>query len=83
MLSADGTAAATRFAGNTQGTLGGRAMSGSWTGQFYGPNRAPAGSVAVRTEFPTTASGTFGAATAAGTGPGIGILGSFGTWKAD
>ena len=75
--------AATRFTGNTQGTLGGRAMSGSWTGQFYGPNRAPAGSVAVRTEFPTTASGTFGAATATGTGPGIGILGSFGTWKAD
>ena len=75
--------AATRFTGNTQGILGSRAMSGSWTGQFYGPNRAPDGSVAVRTEFPTTAAGTFGAATASGTGSGIGILGSFGTWKAD
>ena len=74
--------AATRFTGNTQGALGGRAMQGSWTGQFYGPNRAPAGSVAVRTEFPTTAAGTFGARTPAGA-PGVSILGSFGTWKAD
>jgi len=82
VLSADGTAAATRFTGNTQGTLGGRALTGSWTGQFYGPNRAPAGSVAVRTEFPTTAAGTFGAATPSGASS-VRILGSFGTWKAD
>ena len=82
VLSTDGTAPATRFIGNTQGSLGGRAMQGSWTGQFYGPNRAPTGSVAVRTEFPTTAAGTFGARTPAGA-PGVSILGSFGTWKAD
>ena len=68
------------FRGNTQGALGGRALSGSWTGRFYGPNRAQG--VAIRTEFPTTAAGTFGAATPAGA-PGVSILGSFGTWRAE
>ncbi len=74
--------AATRFTGMTQGTLGGRAMTGSWTGQFYGPNRAPPGSVAARTEFPTTAAGTFGAVTPRGAAA-VSILGSFGTWRAE
>ena len=78
-----GTAlAATNFNGNTSGTLGGRAISGRWGGRFYGSNKAPEGSVAVRTEFPTTAAGTFGAATPGGV-PTVSILGSFGTWKAD
>ena len=71
---------ATSFAGSTAGSLGGSAMSGSWTGRFYGPNKAPDGSVAVRTEFPTTAAGTFGAKSVL---PGVSILGSFGTWKAE
>ncbi len=66
------------FRGNTQGTLGGRAMQGSWTGRFYGPNRAQG--VAVRTEFPTTAAGTFGARTPAGA-PGVSILGAFGAHR--
>ena len=79
VLSADGNAAATTFNGSTGGTLGGRAMSGTWAGQFYGPNRAAG--VAIRTEFPTTAAGTFGAATAVS--PGVRILGSFGAWRAE
>ena len=70
---------ATTFSGSTGGTLGGRAMSGRWAGQFYGPNRAVG--VGIRTEFPTTAAGTFGATTAVS--PGIRILGSFGTRKVD
>ncbi len=81
-VAASARTTATRFTGNTQGTLGGRAMQGSWTGQFYGPNRAPAGSVAARTEFPTTAAGTFGARTPLGA-PAVSILGSFGTWRAE
>ncbi len=68
------------FRGNTQGSLGGRAIQGSWTGRFYGPQRAQG--VAIRTEFPTTAAGTFGARTPAGA-PGVSILGSFGTWRAE
>ena len=71
---------ATSFTGSTAGSLGGSAMSGSWTGRFYGPNKAPDKSVAVRTEFPTTAAGTFGATSVL---PGVSILGSFGTWKAE
>ena len=71
---------ATSFTGNTGGMLGGSAMSGSWTGRFYGKNNAPAGSVAVRTEFPTTAAGTFGATSVL---PGVSILGAFGSWKAE
>ncbi len=78
VLSADGVAAATTFSGSTGGTLGGRAMSGAWHGQFYGPNRAAG--VAVRTEFPTTAAGTFGANSVI---PGTSILGAFGARKAD
>ncbi len=74
---------ANAFTGNTEGNLGGRALTGSWTGRFYGPNRAAAGSVAERVEFPTTAAGTFGATTPSRTGPSMRILGSFGTWKAE
>ena len=70
---------ATSFTGSTAGTLGGSAMSGSWAGRFYGKNNAPDGSVAVRTEFPTTAAGTFGATSVL---PGVSILGAFGAWKA-
>ena len=81
VLSSDGTLPATSFTGNTEGALGGRSLSGSWTGRFHGPNRAVG--VGIRTEFPTTAAGTFGAATPSRTGPAIRILGSFGTWKAD
>ncbi len=72
---------ATRFSGNTAGTLGSRTMTGSWSGRFYGKNNAPGGSLAARTEYPTTAAGTFGAATTRGTGPGVSILGAFGAWK--
>ncbi len=72
---------ATSFNGSTAGSLGGSAMTGSWTGRFYGPNKAPDGSVAVHTEFPTTAAGTFGATSVLS--GGASILGSFGTWKAE
>lgn len=71
---------ATSFTGSTAGILGGNAMSGSWGGQFYGKPKAPAGSVAVRTEYPTTAAGTFGATSIL---PGVSILGAFGAWKAE
>ncbi len=80
---ATGATIANEFNGNTEGSLAGRALSGAWGGRFYGPNRAPDGSVAVRTEFPTTAAGTFGAATPGGVPGAISILGSFGAWKAD
>ncbi len=87
LIAGDGTptlnSAASLFTGNTAGTLGGTPLSGSWTGKFYGPNRAAAGSVAERVEFPTTAAGTFGARTTSRTGPSLRILGSFGTWKAE
>ena len=76
----DTTAAATRFTGSTEGTLGGtRGLAGTWAGQFYGPNRAAG--VGIRSEFPTAAAGTFGAETTIS--PGVRILGSFGAWKAD
>ena len=85
LIAGDGTpaagSAASVFTGSTEGSLGGRSLSGSWIGKFYGPQRAQG--VAVRTEFPTTAAGTFGAATPSRTGPAMSILGSFGTWKAD
>ena len=71
------------FAGRTDGILGSRGVGGRWGGQFYGPNKAPAGSVAVRTEFPTTAAGTFGAGTIGGIPGAVSILGAFGTWKAE
>ena len=70
---------ATSFNGSTGGTLGGSAMSGTWRGRFYGKNNAPGGSVAVRTEFPTTAAGTFGATSVLP--GGASLLGSFGAWK--
>ncbi len=71
----------TGFGGDTSGSLAGRAVSGEWGGQFYGPNDASG--KGVETEYPTTAAGTFGAAA-----PGVGsdmvrILGAFGTWKAE
>ncbi len=85
LIAGDGTptagSPANIFTGSTEGNLGGRALRGSWTGRFYGPNRAQG--VAIRTEFPTTAAGTFGAATPSRTGPAMSILGAFGTWKAD
>ena len=71
---------ASGFSGSTEGTLGGRAMSGNWGGQFYGKNKAPVGSVATRTEFPTGAAGTFGATTSVGP-PGASILGAFGAHR--
>ena len=71
--------AASAFTGSTEGALGSRALTGVWTGRFYGPQRAAG--VAVRNEFPTTAAGTFGATT--GVGPAVSILGSFGTWKSE
>ena len=70
---------ATSFNGSTEASLGGRALTGAWAGQFFGPNRAQG--VAARTEFPTTAAGTFGATTPIG--PRVSILGAFGTWRAD
>ena len=49
------------FTGATEGTLGGAVLKGMWGGQFYGPNKAAADSMAARTEYPTGAAGTFGA----------------------
>ena len=73
----------TGFDGAVRGTLANRAMTGNWGGQFYGPNDATANSMAARTEYPTTAAGTF-AADSGGTGTDmVRILGAFGSWKAD
>jgi len=73
----------TGFDGAVRGTLAGRALTGNWGGQFYGPNDAAADSMAARTEYPTTAAGTF-AANSGGTGTDmIRILGAFGTWRAE
>ena len=81
---ADSTGASVAgFAGDTSGTLAGRAMSGEWGGQFYGPNDATATSKAAETEYPTTAAGTFGASAPGNANDPIRILGSFGTWKAE
>ncbi|MCY3825305.1 MAG: hypothetical protein OXG62_15705 [Nitrospinae bacterium] len=71
----------TGFDGDAEGTVGGALLKGEWGGQFYGPNKAAAGSMAARTEYPTTAAGTFGA-TGGGNTP-VSILGSFGSWKAE
>ena len=69
------------FEGAAEGTLGAHLLKGRWGGQFYGPNKATADSMAARTEYPTTAAGTF-AATGGGNTP-VSILGSFGSWKAE
>ena len=69
------------FDGAAEGTLGGAVLKGNWGGQFYGPNDATADSMAARTEYPTTAAGTFGA-TGGGHSP-VSILGAFGAWKAE
>ncbi len=75
--------AATSFTGVASTSIGGRAMSGNWGGRFYGPNKADESSVAARTEFPTTAAGTFGVGTRRGVANAVSILGSFGAWKAE
>ncbi len=69
------------FDGAAEGTVGGQLLKGMWGGQFYGPNEEAADSMAARTEYPTTAAGTF-AATGGGNTP-VSILGSFGSWKAE
>ena len=66
------------FVGVTDGILGGMTYRGDWRGQFYGPNKATT-DMAIETEFPTTAAGTFGAAAE----NGASILGAFGSWKAE
>ena len=77
-----GTALTTNgFKGDTSGTLVGRAMSGKWGGQFYGPNEAIG--TGIQTEYPTTAAGTFGASSGGTGADQIRILGAFGTWKAE
>ena len=69
------------FTGDVSGTLVGRAMSGEWGGQFYGPSGASGN--AAQTQYPTTAAGTFAAEAPGHSGDPIRILGSFGTWKAE
>ena len=50
------------FDGRDFGCPGGQAHGKAmWGGQFFGPNKAEADSMAAETEFPTTAAGTFGA----------------------
>ena len=71
------------FEGATSGTLAGRAMAGSWGGQFYGPNEAGATSMAAQTEYPTTAAGTFAAHAPGNVNDPVRILGSFGSWRAE
>ncbi len=73
------TATSSGFTGKTDGILGGMTYRGQWGGQFYGPNKAAADSMAAQTEYPTTAAGTFGAAAT----NGASILGAFGSWKAE
>ena len=69
------------FEAAAEGTVGGALLMGRWGGQFYGPNKAAADSMAARTEYPTTAAGTF-AVTGGGHSP-MSLLGSFGAWKAE
>ena len=71
----------TGFEGAAEGTVGGALLMGRWGGQFYGPNDEDADSMAARTEYPTTAAGTF-AVTGGGHTP-MSLLGSFGAWKAE
>ncbi|MYD92252.1 MAG: hypothetical protein F4Y02_00875 [Chloroflexi bacterium] len=74
----------TGFEGASRGILGGASLKGAWGGQFYGPNDAAADTDAARTEYPTTAAGTFAAAAGSAAGPDpVRILGSFGAWKAE
>ena len=70
------------FTGETSGTLANRAMTGAWGGQFYGPNKATT-DMARQTEYPTTAAGTFGAASGGTGADQVRILGSFGSWRAE
>ena len=76
------TMTTTGFNGDTSGSLAGRAMSGEWGGQFYGPNDAT-NDMGRQTEYPTTAAGTFGASAPGNVNDPVRILGAFGSWKAD
>ncbi len=80
MVIGDGTSSA-GFDGDVSGSLAGRAMSGEWGGQFYGPNKASG--KGIETEYPTTAAGTFGASAPGNANDPIRILGAFGSWKAE
>ena len=71
------------FEGMTSGTLAGRAMAGTWGGQFYGPQEAAADSMAAQTEYPTTAAGTFAAHAPGNVNDPVRILGAFGSWRAE
>ena len=69
------------FKAAVSGTLAGRAMTGNWGGQFYGPSSASG--KAAETQYPTTAAGTFGASAPGNVNDPVRILGSFGAWKAE
>ena len=69
------------FQAAAEGSVGGQLLMGNWSGQFFGLNKAAADSMAARTEYPTTAAGTF-AVTGGGHTP-MSLLGSFGAWKAE
>ncbi len=79
---ASGSNSVAGFTDDVSGTLAGRAMDGTWRGQFYGPNRARTAK-AAETEYPTTAAGTFAAEAPGHSGDPVRIMGSFGTWKAE
>ncbi|MCY3771851.1 MAG: hypothetical protein OXG98_07520, partial [Gemmatimonadetes bacterium] len=79
--STDAGAESGGFNATVSGTLAGRAMSGNWGGQFYGPSSATG--KAAETQYPTTAAGTFAAEAPGHTNDPVRILGAFGAWKAD
>ena len=64
--------AGTGFTDDVSGTLAGRAMDGTWRGQFYGSGA-----------HPTTAAGTFAAEAPGHSNDPVRILGSFGAWRAE
>ena len=70
---ADATgSSAAGFGDDVSGTLAGRAMDGTWQGQFYGSG-----------DHPTTAAGTFAAEAPGHSNDPVRILGAFGTWRAE
>ena len=68
-----------QFNGATEGVLGGNIFSGMWAGEFFGPAKAVTAKER-ETEFPSTAAGSFGGATA---DKKVSIIGGFGSWKAE
>lgn len=66
------------FTGTTDGVLGGNGFRGNYGGTLYGPAAKTTNDTA--TTFPTTAAGTFSAATQ---DDKMSLIGAFGSWRAE